>query len=532
MLRLRIFKYLSDQRRQGSKPCRRLDSPIKRFYMKEKKAKYDTAIIGAGFAGLGAAIRLKAAGNNNFILFERAASVGGTWRDNVYPGCGCDVPSLLYSYSFELNPNWSRSFSKQPEILDYINYCVEKYNLLEHIQFHTAIQHLEFEERFGYWTLTDQDGQTTTAKTVVAAIGPLNVPIFPKINGWENFEGVFFHSSIWPQNFDPMGKRIAIIGTGASAIQLVPEIAPKAQQLYVFQRTAPWILPKRDRRFSTFTKNIFNRFPAIQRMLRELIYWLMELQGEGLFGNKTISNIATRIAKYHIKKSISDPVLREKVLPNYQIGCKRVLPSNNYYPALERPNVELVTEPIDTIETGAITSKKGNSREVDAIIYATGFEAAEFNNRGMTIIGRGGRNLFEEWKNTGAESFYGITTSGFPGLLFMLGPNTGLGHTSVIHMMESQLNYIIDYLEKLKALPANNYLDLKLDVQKDFNEKIQKRLANMVWASGCKSWYQTAAGKNTTLWPGHTYTYRKLTKRVDLEDYEKVESVVGKKQTA
>ena len=484
---------------------------------------YRTAIIGADFAGLGAAIRLKKAGNHSFVILERASDVGGTWRDNTYPGCGCDVPSHLYSYSFEPNPAWSRAFSRQPEILNYIHACSKKYGLNKHIQFKTTVEHLVFDETKGYWLLTDQLGKTVTAKTVIAAIGPLNVPVFPKIKQRENFGGVFFHSSNWPKDFDPTGKRIAIIGTGASAIQIIPEIAPKAAQLFVYQRTAPWVLPKNDKQFSAFTKGLFKNFPSMQWLFREMIYWLMEVRGKGLFGNKLIGNIAAAIGKKHIRDSVADPVLREKVTPKYEIGCKRVLPSNDYYPALQRSNVELVTEPINMISERGISGKNGSQWDVDAIIYSTGFEASEFSNRGMTIIGRNGRNLFDEWKETGAEAYYGITVNGYPGLLFMTGPNTGLGHSSIIHMMESQLNYILDYLKQLDLLPPHSFLDVKKNVQAAFNQKIQKALSGMVWSSGCKSWYQTASGKNTTIWPGHTYTYRKQTKRVNTADYNQID---------
>ena len=497
--------------------------------MKEPKhinSQFQTAIIGAGFAGLGAGIRLKQMENHSFIILERASDIGGTWRDNTYPGCGCDVPSHLYSYSFEPNPSWSRAFSKQPEILDYIHTCTKKHGLREHIQFNTAIKKLIFDEIKGYWIVIDQNGKSITAKTVIAAIGPLNVPIFPKINGWENFGGVFFHSSHWPKGFDPSGKRIAIIGTGASAIQITPEIAPKAAQLFVFQRTAPWVMPKRDGPFSNFTKGVLKKIPLLHWLFRELIYWLMELRGKGLFGNQTVHRLATALAKKHIRDSIADPVLREKVTPDYNIGCKRVLPSNDYYPALQRHNVELITEPISSISEQFIFGKNGSQWEVDAIVYATGFEASEFTNRDITVIGRDGRNLLAEWKESSAEAYYGITVNGYPGLLFMTGPNTGLGHNSVIHMMESQLNYIHDYLKKLAILPPHSFFDVKKEIQASFNKKIQKALSRMVWASGCKSWYQTSTGKNTTLWPGHTFTYRKKTKKVNLEDYEVVENKV------
>lgn len=491
------------------------------------KAEFETAIIGAGLSGLGAAIRLKESGIQNFIIFESAPSVGGTWRDNIYPGCGCDVPTLLYSFSFEQNPTWSRKFPKQSEILKYINHCVDKYGLLEHIRFDSAVKQMAFDESKGFWRVTDQRGQMVTAKAVIPAIGPLSTPIFPKIIGRENFKGVSFHTARWDKKFDPSGKRIAVIGTGASAIQLVPELAKKAKQLYVYQRSPAWILPKRDAESSNFSKKLFQLFPPLLTLLRETNYWLLEFQGKGFFGNNAIVKIAEQLGAIHIKKSISDKNLRAMVLPKHKLGCKRVLLSNDYYPALERPNVQLITEPIKSITTQGVAGEDGQNWEVDAIVYATGFEAAEFNHRGITIIGRQGRNLFEEWKKTGAEALYGMAVSGYPGLLFMLGPNSGLGHNSAIHIMESQINYITDYLKKLKSLPNNEFLDVKPKVQKEFNENIQKKLAGMVWASKCNSWYKTSTGKNTFLWPGHTFTYRRLTKKVNLTDFDKVKPMIG-----
>ena len=476
-----------------------------------------TAIIGAGFGGLGAGIRLRQAGRGPFVIFERANDLGGTWRDNTYPGCGCDVPSHLYSYSFDLNPSWSRTYSRQPEILEYLRNCAKKHNLYPHIRFNTAIRHLVFDEIKGLWKLIDQHGQTTLAQTVIMAIGPLNVPVFPKINGRENFGGVNFHSSQWDHHFDPTGKRVAVVGTGASAIQIVPAIAPEVSQLFVFQRTAPWIIPKNDRAYPEMARWLFKRAPLTQWILRELIYWLMELRGKGLFGSGVFARLGRAMALRHIRKSISDPALRQKVTPLYPMGCKRVLPSDDYYPALQRPNVELVTEPIAAIEEKGLLGKQGSRWEVDAIIYATGFEAAEFKNRGLTVIGREGRNLFEEWADTSAEAYLGTTVSGYPGLLLILGPNSGLGHNSVVHIMESQLNYILDYLKKK---PASGYLDVKAAVQQSFNKKIQEALAQTVWANPCTSWYKTPSGKNTTLWPGHTTRFRKLTRQVNLEDYE------------
>lgn len=486
------------------------------IYANKNQPEFQTAIIGAGFAGIGAAIQMQKSNLHSFIIFERARDIGGTWRENTYPGCGSDVPSHMYSYSFELNPNWSRSFSKQEEILNYIQHCTNKHQLKKHIQFNTTIKEAIFNENKGYWSLYDQSGNETTARTIIAALGPLNVPLIPKFKQQENYKGVNFHTSRWNHSFNLKGKRVAIIGTGASTIQIVPSIVDKVDHLFVFQRSAPWILPKKDGTFSSLSKSLFKNIPGFQRLYRELIYWLMEIRGKGLFGNKAITHLARSMAIRHINNSISDPELIKKVTPAYEIGCKRVLPSNDYYPALERSNVTLVTAPIDSFGEDHILDKNGNKIALDAIIYATGFEAASFSNRGLKIKGINGRDLFEEWEQNGPEAYYGIAAEGYPGLLFMLGPNTGLGHSSVIHMMESQINYILDYLEKL---PENAVMDVKPSLQKEYNARIQKQLSKMVWASGCQSWYQTASGKNTTLWPGHTFSYRKQTKEVNLKDY-------------
>ncbi len=486
---------------------------------------YSSAIIGAGFAGLGAAIRLKKAGINDFVILERANDIGGTWRDNIYPGCSCDVPSHLYSYSFELNPDWSRNFSRQQEILSYIKSCAEKHDVMRQILFEKEVTQIEFDNENGCWQVTDSSGHSIYAKTVVAAIGPLNVPKFPIFYKREIFNGVSFHSSEWDKAYDFNGKRVAVVGTGASAIQLVPELAKKTKKLIVFQRTPPWILPKSDGEIPILMKRIFRYIPGVLWLWRELIYWFMELRGIGLFGNKFISKTAAGIAIRHIKNSISDPSLRAKVTPDYQIGCKRVLPSNSYYPSLERKNVELITAEIQELNEDGIKTKSGQQFDVDCIVYATGFDAAEYSNRNFNIIGISKRKLMEEWKSTGPEAYLGITVSGFPGLLFMAGPNTGLGHNSIIHMMESQANYIEDYI---KILMENNhaYLDVKKEVQDDYNKLIQQELSSMVWATGCKSWYQTPSGKNTTIWPGHTFKYRKLTKRVNLSDYNLINQSV------
>jgi len=482
---------------------------------------YDVAIIGAGFAGVGLAIRLKMNGRHNFIIFERADTVGGTWRDNTYPGCGCDVPSLLYSYSFDLNPKWSRAFSKQPEILEYLTQCKDKHEVEQHIRYQTEIIETVFKEEQGFWTLKDRDGNVFTARTIVSAIGPLNVPNIPKIRGLDDFQGVQFHSSKWRHDLDLKGKHVGVIGTGASAVQFVPEVAKEAKSLAVFQRTAPWISPKHDWAVSKFAQTLFKYIPFYQLFWRTLLYWVIEFRGLAFFGNKILHSLIHSQATRHIKNSIANPELRKAVTPNYKIGCKRILLSDEYYPALTQDHVSLVTNPIETIQSNGVRTKDGKEHPIDVLIFGTGFLVADFI-RALQVFGRNGRSLFGEWQKTYAKAYYGITASGFPNLLFLVGPHTGLGHSSIIHMIESQINYILDYLDLLDKEGKDVYLDVKAEVEQAFFEEHDKALQDTVWASGCQSWYQNKDGKNTTLWKGLTCSYRWETKRVNPLDYEVV----------
>lgn len=479
---------------------------------------FQVAIIGAGFAGLAAAFRLKQQARSSFVIFERADEVGGTWRDNTYPGCACDVPSHLYSFSFELNPNWSRMYSKQPEILAYLKNYVDKYDLRPYIRFKTEIIHSKFDESTGLWNLQDTQGNVTTARVVISAIGPLNRPHIPKVKGLENFQGESFHSSEWRDDCKLEGKKVAVIGTGASAIQFIPEIAPKVAKLSVFQRTAPWIIPKEDRKITKFEHQLFQKLPLFQQAHRGLIYWLNEFKGLSFMGNETLQKFGEKTAMEHLHDTITDPELRQALTPPYKMGCKRVLISNDYYPTFLRENVQLITEGIQEVKAHSIIDQAGNEYPVDTIIFGTGFVASEFigvlNFRGLKD-----RDLMAEWSQTGAEAYYGIAAEGFPNLLFLVGPNTGLGHNSIVHMIESQLNYIMDYLKILDQGGEDAYLDVRADVQKKFNANIQNRLTETVWASGCKSWYQTSQGKNTTLWPGLTVEYRRKTRKINPCDY-------------
>ncbi len=476
------------------------------------------AIIGAGFAGLGAAIRLKLSGRDSFVVFERANDVGGTWRENTYPGCACDVPSHLYSYSFAPNPTWSKAYSPQPEIYRYLQDCVSRFELRGQIRFNTEILDTRWLEERTCWQLTDQHGHIATARVVVAAIGPLNRPSIPRLPGLDTFAGTTFHSARWNHAYDLRGKRVAVIGTGASAIQIVPEIAALAAQLTVFQRTAPYLNPRNNRAYAPWQQRLYAHFPALQRVHRSFFYWLNELFGLSFLGNDTLNKLGTALARKHLENQITDPVLRQKAWPTYKLGCKRVLVSDHYFPALCRPNVELVTEPIRAITPTGIVTAEGTERPLDAIILSTGFVVADiFVDQNLT--GRNGRNLLGEWAQTGAQALYGVAISGFPNLIFLMGPNTGLGHNSIIHMIESQLNYLMDYLWHLEEAGEGSVLDVKPDRQRTHNHALQNQLAGTVWASGCQSWYMNARGQNTTIWPDLTVAYRRATRRLHLADY-------------
>ncbi|WP_375446458.1 flavin-containing monooxygenase [uncultured Fibrella sp.] len=486
------------------------------------KPDVQVAIIGAGFAGLGTAIRLQMSGRTSFVVYERANDVGGTWRENTYPGCACDVPSHLYSYSFAPNPNWSKAYSPQPEIHRYLQECVGQFGLRDHIRFNTEVVDTRWLESDACWQLTDQRGGILTARVVVAATGPLNRPSVPDLPGLGTFAGTTFHSARWNHEYDLRGKRVAVIGTGASAIQLVPELAKITTQLTVFQRTAPYVTPRRNRDYALWQQRLYALVPTLQKVHRHAIYWFNELFGLSFIGNETINKLGTATARKHLEHQIKDPELRRKVWPNYKLGCKRILVSDEYYPALTRPNVELVTDRIEHVTPVGIrtssASQDGTDRPFDALIFSTGFVVADIYLN-QSIIGRNGRDLLGEWEQTGAQALYGLTVSGFPNLLFLLGPNTGLGHNSVVHMIESQLTYLLDYLRQLEQAGDDVFFDVKPEAQRTHNAQIQQQLAGTVWASGCQSWYMNQQGKNTTLWPDLTVTYRKATRSVNMADY-------------
>jgi cation diffusion facilitator CzcD-associated flavoprotein CzcO len=476
-------------------------------------------IVGSGFAGLGMAIRLRQEGVDDFVVLERADEVGGTWRDNLYPGCACDVPSQLYSFSFEPWASWTRDYAPQREILEYLRHCADKYGIRPRIRFGARAVCARWNDAGGLCEVGISTGQTLRARVLVLACGPLNRPRLPDIPGIESFAGAMFHSSRWDHDVPLKGTTVAVIGTGASAVQIVPAIAPEVAKLVVYQRTAPWVMPKVDGPIPPWKRALYARVPAAQKLARRGIYWTRELLALGMVVEPRIMKIAERAGRKHIARSVSDPALRAQLTPHYTMGCKRVTPSNDYFPALERKNVELVTDRIAEVRERSIVSDDGVERSVDAIVLATGFEAAE-QVAPFEVRGRTGRDLNEVWK-AGAEAYLGTTVAGFPNLFLLVGPNTGLGHSSIVFMIESQLAYVVDALKKMRARRLR-VVEVKRAVEARYNARIQERLKGTVWSSGCMSWYLTRSGKNTTIWPGFTFEFRLRTRRFDLESYDQV----------
>lgn len=479
---------------------------------------HKVAIIGTGFSGLGMAIKLKQTGEEDFIAFEKEGGVGGTWRVNHYPGCACDVPSHLYSFSFAPNPSWSRMFSPQPEIKRYLEHCADKFNLMPHIRLNNAITSARWNESNALWYLTDQHGKKYSANILVAGTGGLSTPAYPDIKGSDTFEGAIFHSQDWDHQYDLTGKRVAVIGTGASAIQFVPHVQKQAKTLDLYQRTPPWVMSKPDRAMSWAERNLFKRIPAAQNALRKSIYWMLESRVLGFAVNPRLMVIAKRCALNHIRAQISDRELRKKVTPDYTIGCKRILMSDDYYPALGQPNVDVITTGVQEIKTNSIVTADGIERNVDAIIYGTGFKATN-PIPSKLISGRNDVDLVDTWKD-GPEAYKGTTVTGFPNLFILMGPNTGLGHNSMVYMIESQITYVLDAMKTMQKENIRS-VDVLPTAQATYNKTLQSKTSNSVWNSGgCQSWYlHPVSGKNVTLWPGFTWQFRLQTRHFDSDAY-------------
>jgi cation diffusion facilitator CzcD-associated flavoprotein CzcO len=476
----------------------------------------DIAIIGAGFSGLGMAIRLKQAALHDFVVFERADDVGGTWQANTYPGCQCDVPSHLYSFSFAPNPGWSRTFSKQQEIWDYLRRTASDHGVLPHVRTNHQVLSSAWDEERQLWRLQTSGGEFT-ARFLIAGMGGLSEPKMPDIPGLESFEGAAFHSARWDHDCDLTGKRVAVIGTGASAIQIVPSIQPKVGELTLFQRTPPWVMPHSDRPMTRFERALYRFFPAAQRAMRGGIYWAREMFIIWFRHPPLARRIPEEIARRHLRKQVPDPELRRRLTPSYRFGCKRVLPSNLYYPALSQPNVEVVTDAITEITPRGIRTSDGHEHELDAIVFATGFRVTDAPVMKM-VRGREDKLLDDVWQGS-PKAYLGTAIAGFPNMFLLLGPNTGLGHTSVVFMIECQLNYVMDCLRTVQRQSIAT-LEPSARAQARFIAEIAVRERGTVWMTGgCESWYLDRTGRNSTLWPDSTVGYWRRTRRFDVESY-------------
>ncbi len=472
-------------------------------------------IIGAGFGGIGMAIALKRAGIDDFVVLDRADDLGGTWRDNSYPGLTCDVPSQLYSFSFQ--PwRWSRRFPARDEILSYLHALVAEHDLGSHLRFRSGVAAAAFDDRAATWQLALADGSELQATAVVCAVGQLGQPALPDIAGRAEFAGPSWHSGQWNHDVSLAGRRVAVIGTGASAIQFVPEIAKVASHVDVYQRSAPYVLPKADRPYHAAELAVFDRVPMVRKADRLRIFLYGELLTSGFVLSPKLLAGPMQLWRRHLNGQIADPQLRAKCVPDYVMGCKRVVFSNDWYPALTQPHVELVTDPIERIAPDGVVTTDGRNRPAEVMIYGTGFRAVDFLTP-MRVTGLDGWRLEDAWRD-GAEAYLGITVTGFPNFFLLYGPNTNLGGNSILYMLEGQIGYV---LGAIRALDEGQlaWLDVRPDLQDDFTSWVASASRRSVWETGCHSWYTTSAGRNTNNWPDHTFLYRYRVRRFDLAAY-------------
>jgi cation diffusion facilitator CzcD-associated flavoprotein CzcO len=464
-------------------------------------------------------MRLKQANVHDFVILEKAATLGGTWRDNTYPGASCDAPSYLYSFSFAQKTDWSRRFAWQSELLGYSTELAIRHGLLPHCRFNAEVTQIAYDDDANTWALTCADGAVLIADFVIAGVGQLNRPSTPAIPGLESFAGTQFHSAQWNHGAELAGKRIAVIGNAASAVQFVPQIAPLAAKLTVFQRSANWLMPRKDRLYAPRTQRLLTRFPGLARLYHNAQWFFFgELQLTPLMKQvKPVQVLARLKSLAHLRRQVKDPVLRAKLVPTYPIGAKRVLFNDDYYPALSRPNVELVTEAIERIEPAGVRLRSGDLHAADVIIFATGFKSTDFLAP-MHITGRGGLDLKQEWAK-GARAYLGVTVTGFPNFFMLYGPNTNLGHNSILVMIEAQVGYILDVLGQMQERGLRR-IDVKRDVLDAYNRSLQQDLAKSVWAATGASWYKLADGTITNNWPHSTIRYQRLLRAAKLEDFD------------
>ena len=482
------------------------------------------AILGAGAGGLGMAIRLKLAGFHQFTIFEKSAGVGGTWRDNTYPGAACDVMAHLYSYSFEPKLDWTRTFPEQAEILAYLEHCADKYGLQPHLRRNTEVSEIRWDETASIWRLATASGESHEADIVISALGMLNVPKYPAIPGLNEFAGHLFHSSRWDHSCDLKGLRVGVIGTGASSIQLGPRIATEVERLMVFQRSPGWVVPKLDRPYSERERWSFAKVPYAARLMRWRIYWRSE-RSIGLQLGDRRAEQRRQLALKHIEAQVPDPALRKRLTPDYALGCKRMLISNDWYPMLGRANVELVTDPITQIDRDGIITTEGVHRSLDGIILATGFHATD-HLRAVEVHGAEGRRLSDEWRNGGAQAYLGMTVAGYPNLFVLYGPNTNQGGNSIIFILEAQFRYIVAAIKHMDRRRVGR-LEVRRSVMEEFNERLQQVLKSSMWEGGCTSYFRSASGRITTQWPLPSWRYWAMTRHFAPADFESSTGSVG-----
>jgi len=471
----------------------------------------DVAIIGAGFGGLGLAIRLKQAGHASFAVFEQAPDIGGTWRDNTYPGCACDIPAALYCFSFATDGDWSRRYPTQPEILAYLKDCVRRFGIAPHLRLGQELRGATFDPVRSLWRLTLTAAETVEARVLVVSVGPLHRPAIPAIQGLEQFAGPRFHSARWDHSVGLAGKHVAVIGTGASAIQFVPRIAAEAGHITLYQRTPSWVLPKRNPVSGPIVRSFLRHMAPLRLAIRAWTFWSHEIAALGFNRLRWLTRAAERRARSHAKRQLTDHTLRLAMTPDYLIGCKRVLLSNDFYPALGRQNVEVVTTPIARVTPHAIITADGTARAADIVMFATGFQATEPSGL-PEITGPDGRTLGQTWRD-GMRARLGVAVAGFPNLFLLGGPNTGLGHNSVVFMLEAQISHILRCL-RLMTRRGAAAIEVRADAQDRCMNWIQRRMGRTVWLSGCRSWYLDQFGHNTALWPGFAVGYWARTRLV------------------
>lgn len=472
----------------------------------------ETVIIGSGFAGLGAGVELLSRGRRSFVILEQADRAGGVWRDNVYPGCACDVRVHLYSFSFFPNPDWSHRYARQGELLAYLERVIDTFGLAAHLRFGRRVVEARWHETDARWVVRCENGETYRARFLIAGLGGLSRPALPALPGLEAFKGPAFHSARWDHAVALEGKRVGVIGTGASAIQFVPKLVEVAKQVHVFQRTPPWIIPRRDAPIAGWVRSLFRAAPFVQRALRWLLYWLHEVRVPAFTRATWLMRFARRLALEHLARQVPDAALRQKLTPDYAMGCKRILISDDFYPAVARPNCDVVSGEIARVVERGVETADGVTHECDVLVFGTGFQVTDVVGS-LELVGAGGRRLADVWRG-GARAWFGTAVHGFPNLFLLTGPNTGLGHSSMVFMIEAQLAFVGKTIDIVTNTGAR-WWEVRRDAEVDFNEALAPRLRRTIWLSGCRSWYLDERGQNVTLWPGFTFTFRAGLSRFD-----------------